>query len=110
MTAEQSLGFFFKIFQFIYFFRRVAKNSLFLFDFSLLFLWLIILEEGKRMFQMFAAKMFEQRILTAYREKVALEKQKQLIEEEEEKKRNQNNKKRNKREKQKTKQVSFFYF
>jgi hypothetical protein len=64
------------------------------------------LEEGKRMFQMFAAKMFEQRILTAYREKVALEKQKQLIEEEEEKKRNQNNKKRNKREKQKTKQVT----
>ena len=28
------------------------------------------LEEGKRMFQMFAAKMFEQRVLTAYREKV----------------------------------------
>jgi len=27
------------------------------------------LEEGKRMFQMFAAKMFEQRILSAYREK-----------------------------------------
>jgi hypothetical protein len=30
------------------------------------------LEEGKRMFQMFAAKMFEQRVLTAYREKVSL--------------------------------------
>lgn len=57
------------------------------------------------MFQMFAAKMFEQRILTAYREKVALEKQKQLIEEEEEKKRNQNKKKLTKREKQKNKQV-----
>jgi hypothetical protein len=27
------------------------------------------LEEGKRMFQMFAAKMFEQRILAAYRER-----------------------------------------
>jgi len=42
------------------------------------------LEEGKRMFQMFAAKMFEQRVLTAYREKVAEEKQRKLIEEEEE--------------------------
>jgi len=28
------------------------------------------LEEGRRMFQIFAAKMFEQRVLTAYREKV----------------------------------------
>jgi hypothetical protein len=26
--------------------------------------------EGRRMFQIFAAKMFEQRVLTAYREKV----------------------------------------
>lgn len=42
------------------------------------------LEKAKSMFQLFAAKMFEQRILTAYREKVALEKQKKLIEEEEE--------------------------
>jgi len=41
------------------------------------------LEEGRRMFQMFAAKMFEQRVLTAYREKVALENQQKLIEEEE---------------------------
>jgi hypothetical protein len=40
------------------------------------------LEEGRQMFQVFAAKMFEQRVLTAYREKVALEKQRQLIEEE----------------------------
>jgi len=40
------------------------------------------LEEGRHMFQVFAAKMFEQRVLTAYREKVALEKQRQLIEEE----------------------------
>lgn len=45
------------------------------------------LEEGKRMFQMFAAKMFEQRILAAYREKVSYEKQQKLIEEEEEKER-----------------------
>lgn len=28
------------------------------------------LEEGRRMFQIFAAKMFEQRVLGAYREKV----------------------------------------
>jgi len=33
-------------------------------------------EEGKKMFQMFAAKMFEQRVWTAFREKEALEKQK----------------------------------
>lgn len=31
------------------------------------------------MFQMFAAKMFEQRVLAAYREKVALENQKKLL-------------------------------
>lgn len=43
------------------------------------------LEEGRRMFQMFAAKMFEQRVLSAYREKVALENQNRLIAEEEEK-------------------------
>lgn len=30
------------------------------------------LEEGRKMFQMFAAKMFEQRVLTAYREKASL--------------------------------------
>jgi hypothetical protein len=30
------------------------------------------MEEGRRMFQIFAAKMFEQRVLTAYREKVWL--------------------------------------
>lgn len=28
--------------------------------------------EGRRMFQIFAAKMFEQRVLTAYREKVSI--------------------------------------
>jgi hypothetical protein len=30
------------------------------------------MEEGRRMFQIFAARMFEQRVLTAYREKVSL--------------------------------------
>lgn len=39
------------------------------------------MEEGRRMFQIFAARMFEQRVLTAYREKVAHERQQKLIEE-----------------------------
>ena len=39
------------------------------------------MEEGRRMFQIFAARMFEQRVLTAYREKVAQERQAKLIEE-----------------------------
>ncbi|KAI9830385.1 MAG: Stress response protein nst1 [Phylliscum demangeonii] len=42
------------------------------------------MEEGRRMFQIFAARMFEQRVLTAYREKVAQERQKKLLEELEE--------------------------
>ncbi|KAF3491530.1 caldesmon [Arthroderma uncinatum] len=42
------------------------------------------MEEGRRMFQIFAARMFEQRVLTAYREKVARERQQRLIEELEE--------------------------
>ena len=37
--------------------------------------------EGRRMFQIFAARMFEQRVLTAYREKVAQERQQKLLEE-----------------------------
>lgn len=39
------------------------------------------MEEGRRMFQIFAARMFEQRVLQAYREKVADQRQKRLIEE-----------------------------
>jgi actin-related protein len=39
------------------------------------------MQEGRRMFQIFAARMFEQRVLTAYREKVARERQQKLIEE-----------------------------
>lgn len=39
------------------------------------------MEEGRRMFQIFAARMFEQRVLTAYREKVARERQQRLLEE-----------------------------
>ncbi|SGY19944.1 BQ5605_C017g08397 [Microbotryum silenes-dioicae] len=39
------------------------------------------MEEGRRMFQIFAARMFEQRVLTAYREKLADERQNQLLRE-----------------------------
>jgi hypothetical protein len=44
------------------------------------------MEEGRRMFQIFAARMFEQRVLQAYKEKVAKERQEQIINEEEEEK------------------------
>jgi hypothetical protein len=39
------------------------------------------MEEGRRMFQIFAARMFEQRVLTAYREKVAKQRQEKLLQE-----------------------------
>ncbi|RKP27071.1 hypothetical protein SYNPS1DRAFT_6892, partial [Syncephalis pseudoplumigaleata] len=39
------------------------------------------MEEGRKMFQTFAARLFEQRVLTAYREKVARERQEQLLQE-----------------------------
>ncbi len=65
------------------------------------------MEEGKRMFSIFAARMFEQRVLTAYREKVAQERQLQLLRELEEedkstrdremKKKTQNQKKKDKK-------------
>ena len=42
------------------------------------------MEEGRRMFQIFAARMFEQRVLTAYRERIAQERQERLLEELEE--------------------------
>lgn len=42
------------------------------------------MEEGRRMFQIFAARMFEQRVLSAYKEKVAAERQFKLIQEEDE--------------------------
>jgi len=42
------------------------------------------MEEGRRMFHIFAARMFEQRVLAAYREKVARERQQKLLEEIEE--------------------------
>ncbi|KAL0573440.1 Stress response protein nst1 [Marasmius crinis-equi] len=69
------------------------------------------MEEGKRMFSIFAARMFEQRVLTAYREKVAQERQLQLLrelededkfaKEREAKKQNANQKKKDKKRQQK---------
>jgi hypothetical protein len=65
------------------------------------------MEEGKRMFSIFAARMFEQRVLQAYREKVAQERQLQLLKELDEedkttrdreaKKQSQNQKKKDKK-------------
>ena len=51
------------------------------------------MEEGRRMFQIFAARMFEQRVLTAYKEKVAKERQDKLLEELEEENRADSQKK-----------------
>ncbi|KNZ71902.1 Stress response protein nst1 [Termitomyces sp. J132] len=68
-------------------------------------------EEGKRMFSIFAARMFEQRVLQAYREKVAQERQMQLLrelededkltKEREAKKQTANQRKKDKRKQQK---------
>jgi hypothetical protein len=44
--------------------------------------------EGRRMFQLFAARLFEQRVLTAFRQRIADERQKALLEELEEEKSN----------------------
>ena len=54
------------------------------------------MEEGRRMFQIFAARMFEQRVLTAYKEKVAKERQQKLLEELEEETRADSQKKEKK--------------
>ncbi|KAL0081090.1 salt tolerance down-regulator-domain-containing protein [Phycomyces blakesleeanus] len=54
------------------------------------------MEEGRHMFQIFAARMFEQRVLTAYREKVAQERQLCLLREEEEEQRQREERERKK--------------
>ncbi|OCF42079.1 stress response protein NST1 [Kwoniella heveanensis CBS 569] len=62
--------------------------------------------EGKRMFQIFAARMFEQRVLQAYREKVAKQREEQLLrelEEEEDSKRAKEEKKAKEAQKKKDK-------
>lgn len=63
-------------------------------------------EEGNRMFQIFAARMFEARILTAYRERVAKQREEQLLrelEEEEDSKRAKEEKKAKEAQKKKDK-------
>jgi hypothetical protein len=65
------------------------------------------MEEGRRMFHIFAARMFEQRVLAAYREKVARERQQKLleeIEEEDRKAEERNSKKAKEKERKKEKQ------
>ena len=63
------------------------------------------LEEGRRMFQVFAAKMFEQRVLTAYREKAALDRAAKLMQElEEEENAKKREEERKKKEKEEAKQ------
>ncbi|KAH6646189.1 hypothetical protein BKA67DRAFT_583487 [Truncatella angustata] len=65
------------------------------------------MEEGRRMFQIFAARMFEQRVLTAYKEKVARERQAKLLEELEDESRQDAQKKAKKaKEAQKRKEKS----
>jgi hypothetical protein len=69
------------------------------------------MEEGRRMFQIFAARMFEQRVLAAYREKVAQERQQRLLEELEEEDRlreEREAKKQKEREKKKDKKRYFY--
>ena len=71
------------------------------------------MEEGKKMFSIFAARMFEQRVLQAYREKVAQERQQQLLRELEDedklsKEREAKKAKENQRKKDKKRHVSNF--
>lgn len=62
------------------------------------------MEEGKKMFSIFAARMFEQRVLQAYREKVAQERQQQLLRElEDEDKREKEREAKKQKENQKKK-------
>ncbi|KXS12030.1 hypothetical protein M427DRAFT_101724, partial [Gonapodya prolifera JEL478] len=63
------------------------------------------MEEGRRMFQIFAAKMFEQRVLAAYREKVAFERQQRLFEELEEEQRSLAEREANKAKKNEKKRL-----
>ncbi|KAI9635583.1 uncharacterized protein MKK02DRAFT_44273 [Dioszegia hungarica] len=64
------------------------------------------MEEGRRMFQIFAARMFEQRVLQAYREKVAKQREEQLLlelEQEENVKKNKEERKAKEAQKKKDK-------
>lgn len=60
------------------------------------------MEEGRKMFQAFAARMFEQRVLSAYREQIAEERRLKLLQElEEETRQEQLREERKEREKEK---------
>lgn len=60
------------------------------------------MRKGRQMFQMFAARMFEQRVLAAYRESVARERQQRLLQElEEEDRLREEREQRRQREKEK---------
>ncbi|KAK9768204.1 Stress response protein nst1 [Basidiobolus ranarum] len=61
------------------------------------------IDENRRMFQVFAARMFEQRVLTAYREKIAQDRQQKLLQELEEENRLQREKEQRKLKKQEKK-------
>ena len=70
------------------------------------------MEEGKRMFQIFAARTFEQRVLQAYREKVAKQREEQLLrelEEEDDAKRAKEEKKQKESQKKKDKKKWVFF-
>ncbi|KAJ1827738.1 Stress response protein nst1, partial [Coemansia sp. RSA 2599] len=56
-------------------------------------------EEGRKVFQLFAARLFEQRVINAYREKIARERQQNLIKELEEEEKEQQAKERRKQKK-----------
>jgi len=55
------------------------------------------MEESRKFFHMFATNMLEERVMSAYKEKIALKKQRELIEEEDRVK-----KQRDKRQKKKS--------
>ncbi|KAJ2790820.1 Stress response protein nst1, partial [Coemansia linderi] len=62
-------------------------------------------EEGRKVFQLFAARLFEQRVINLYREKVARDRQQNLIKElEEEEKRMEAKEKRKQKKKQREKE------
>jgi hypothetical protein len=63
------------------------------------------IEEGKQMLQLFAARMFEQRILAAYRDMVTREQQEKLIAEEEERSRQEAAKKEQKAKKKEREKI-----
>ena len=68
-----------------------------------------VMEEACRMFEIFSVKLFEQRVISAYREKVSLEKQMLLLEEEEEEHRKRDEQESAVRGKKGSKNQKFFF-